>query len=40
LWPPLVGLPLAQTIQIHYDFMVEYSKPWLNLSSKNYYWFL
>ncbi len=27
LWPPLVGLPLAQTIQIHYDFMVEYSKP-------------
>jgi hypothetical protein len=39
LWPPLVGLPLAKTVQVHYDFMVKYSKPRLSSSSKNYYWF-
>jgi hypothetical protein len=27
LWPPLVGLLLAKTVQVHYDFMVKYSKP-------------
>ncbi len=26
LWPPLVGLPLAKMVQVHYDFMVKYSK--------------
>jgi hypothetical protein len=40
LWPPLVGLPLAKMIQVHYDFMVKYSKPRLSSSLKNYYWFL
>jgi hypothetical protein len=40
LWPPLVGLPLAKAIQVHYDFIVKYSKPRLSSSSKNYYWFL
>ncbi len=40
LWPPLVGLPLAKMVQVHYDFMVKYSKLCLNSSSKNYYWFL
>ncbi len=37
LWPPLVGLLLAKTVQVHYDFMVKYSKFQLSLSSKNYY---
>jgi hypothetical protein len=40
LWPPLVGLPLAKMVQVHYDFMVKYFKLHLNSSSKNYYWFL
>ncbi len=40
LWPPLVGLILATTIQVHYDFMVKYYKLQLSSSSKNYYWFL
>jgi hypothetical protein len=33
LWPP------NWTIQVHYDFMVKYFKPWLSSSLKNYYWF-
>jgi len=33
LWPPLVGLPLAIMVQVHYDFMVKYSKPRLSSSS-------
>jgi hypothetical protein len=37
LWPPLVGLPLAKTVQVHYDFMVKYFKHRLSFSSKNYY---
>jgi hypothetical protein len=40
LWPPLVRLPLAKTIQVHYDFMVKYFKPPSGYSSKNYSWFL
>ncbi len=39
LWPPLVGLPLAKTIQVHYDFMVKYFKFRLSSSLKNYHWF-
>jgi hypothetical protein len=39
LWPPLVRLPLAKTIQVHYDVIVKYSKHQLSSSSKNYYWF-
>ncbi len=39
LWQPLVGLPLAKTTQVHYDFMVKYFKLWLSSSLKNYYWF-
>jgi hypothetical protein len=27
LCSPLVGLPLAKTVRIHYDFVVKYSKP-------------
>jgi hypothetical protein len=38
-WPPLVGLPLTKMVQVHCDFMVKYSKPWLSSSLKNYYWF-
>ncbi len=38
VWPPLVGLPLAKMVQVHYDFMVKYSKPQLSSSSKKYYW--
>jgi hypothetical protein len=37
---PLVGLPLAKTVRIHYDFMVKYFKPCLSSSSKKYSWFL
>jgi hypothetical protein len=40
LWPPLVRLPLAKMVQVHYDFVVKYCKLHLNSSSKNYYWFL
>jgi hypothetical protein len=40
LWPPLVGLSLAKTIRVHYDFMVKYLKLPLSSSSKNYSWFL
>ncbi len=40
LKPPLVGLPLAKTIQAHYDFMVKYFKFQLSSSSKNCYCFL
>jgi len=40
LWPPLVGLPLAKTIRVHYDFMVKYFKRPLSSLSKNYSWFL
>ncbi len=40
LWPPLVGLPLAKMVQVHYDFMVKYPKPCLSSSLKNYSWFL
>jgi len=40
LWPPLVGLPLAKMVQVHYDFMVKYYKPRLSSSLKIYYWFL
>jgi hypothetical protein len=39
LWPPLVGLILVTTIQVHYDFMVKYYKSQLSSSLKNYYWF-
>jgi hypothetical protein len=39
LWPPLVGLPLAKVVQVHYDFIVKYSKLRLSSSLKNYYWF-
>ncbi len=39
LWPPWVGWLLTKTVQVHYDFMVKYSKPWLSSSLKNYYWF-
>jgi hypothetical protein len=41
LWPPLVGLPLAKMVQVHYEFIVlKYFKLQLSSSSKNYYWFL
>ncbi len=40
LWPPLFELPLVETICVHYDCMVKYYKPFLNFSSKNYYWFV
>jgi hypothetical protein len=40
LWPPLVGLPLAKMVRVHYDFMVKYFKPRLSSSLKNYSWFL
>jgi hypothetical protein len=40
LWPPFLELPLAKTIQMHYDSMVKYSKLCLSLSLKNYYWFV
>ncbi len=40
LWPPLVGLPLAKMVQVHYDFMVKYSKPRLSALSKKYSWLL
>jgi hypothetical protein len=39
LWPPLVGLPLAKVVQVHYDFIIKYSKLRLSSSLKNYYWF-
>jgi len=39
LWPPLVGLALPKTTQVHYDFMVKYFKPQLSSSLKDYYWF-
>ncbi len=39
LWSPLVELPLAKTVQVHYDYIVKYFKPHLS-SSKNYYWFV
>jgi hypothetical protein len=39
LWPPLVGFPLAKMIQVHYDFMVKYSKPHSSSFSKNDFWF-
>jgi hypothetical protein len=39
LWPPSVGLSLAKTVQVHYDFMVKSYKPRLSSSSK-IYWFL
>jgi hypothetical protein len=40
LWPPLVGFPLAKKVQVHYEFMVQYFKPCLSSSSRNYSWFL
>jgi hypothetical protein len=40
LWPPFLELPLAKTIQIHYDCMVEYFKLCLSSSLKNYYCFV
>jgi hypothetical protein len=40
LWPPLVGLPLAKMVQVHYDFMVKNSKVHVSSSLKNYSWFL
>jgi hypothetical protein len=40
LWPLILELPIAKTIQLHYDHMVKYSKPHLSLFLKNYYWFL
>jgi hypothetical protein len=40
LWPLVLKLPVAKTIQVHYDVMVKYSNPCLSLSSKNYYWFV
>jgi hypothetical protein len=40
LWPLVFELPVAKTIQVHYDHMVKYSKLCLSLSSKNYYWFV
>jgi hypothetical protein len=40
LWLPLVELPLAKTIQVHYDYMVKCSKPHLSSYSKIYYWFI
>jgi hypothetical protein len=40
LWPPLVGLPLAKTIRVHYDFTVKYFKLPLSSLSKKYFWFL
>jgi hypothetical protein len=30
-------IAIGQTIQVHYDFMVKYSKLHLNSSSKNYF---
>jgi hypothetical protein len=40
LWPLLLELPLVETVHVHYDYMVKYSKPCLSSSSKNYYWFI
>ncbi len=37
LWPLLLELPLTKTIRIHYDYMVNYSKPCLSLFFKKYY---
>jgi hypothetical protein len=36
----LVGLPLAKTINIHYEIIIKYSKPHLISSSPNYSWFM
>jgi len=40
LWPPLVKLPLAKMVQVHYEFMVKNSKLCLSSLSKNYSQFL
>jgi hypothetical protein len=40
LWPPLVELPLAKMVRVHYDYMVKYSNFCLNFSSKKYYCFV
>jgi hypothetical protein len=40
LWPPLVELPLAKMVQVHYDHMFKYSKFCLNFSLINYYCFV
>jgi hypothetical protein len=37
LWPLLLELPLAKTVQIHYEHMAKYSKPCLSSFSKKYY---
>jgi hypothetical protein len=37
LWPPLVELPLAKIIRVHYDYMVKCYNFCLNFSSKKYY---
>jgi hypothetical protein len=38
-WPPLVGLPLAKKVWVHYEFMVKYFKLCLSSSLKDYSWF-
>ncbi len=40
LWPPLVELPFANIVRVHYDIMVKCSKLHLSSSLRNYYWFL
>jgi hypothetical protein len=40
LWPTLIGLPLAKIIGVHYEIIVQCSKPHLMSSSSNYSWFM
>jgi hypothetical protein len=40
LWPTLIKLPSMSIIRNHYDVLVKYSKPHLNSSSQNYFWFM
>jgi hypothetical protein len=40
LWPTLIKLFFARTIQDHYDFMLKNSRPCLSFSSRNYFWFM
>jgi hypothetical protein len=35
----LIGLPLARTINVHYEIIIKSSKPSLT-SSPNYFWFM